>query len=72
MTGPDRIPIEETSIDHQLSSAAGSDDTARCANVSMRAFPSYSDAELEQLLLDIRRSDEDSYVTVAHSNAVKD
>lgn len=36
------------------------------------AFSSYSDAELEQLLSDIRRLDEDSFIGAAHSAAVKD
>jgi hypothetical protein len=36
------------------------------------AFSSYSEAELQQLLWDIRQFDEDSYISAAHSAAVKD
>ena len=36
------------------------------------AFARYSDSDLERLLLDIRRLDEDNYISASHSAAVKD
>ncbi|MFL9958551.1 hypothetical protein PQR21_37955 [Paraburkholderia nemoris] len=37
-----------------------------------KAFPKYSDAELKSLLADVRKFDEASFISVAHSDAVKD
>ena len=41
-------------------------------NEIKEAFSAYSDAQLEELLLGIRRLDEDGCIGAAHSAAVKD
>lgn len=65
----DEPQLSQTQLEGDERDSAGEHPDAKA---SLRAFPNYSDAELEQLLSDIRRFDEDSYITVAHSNAVKD
>jgi len=52
--------------------SSGGADLEAIGRLEETALARYSDAELDQLFDDIRRLDEDGYVGVAHSAAVKD
>lgn len=64
--------VKNSSNDEEQITSDESHERASAPSAPPRVFACYSDAELDRLLSDIRRLDEDDFVGIAHSAAVKD